>query len=55
VRPKIPFETGVVYPERAFGRFSVSDAALRSRFVVPSALVEPDRAEHTMATLLESM
>jgi hypothetical protein len=30
---------------------SASDAALRRRFVVPNAFVDPDRAEQTTATL----
>lgn len=34
-----------------FERFSASPAALRRRFVVPRALVEPERAEQTIATL----
>ena len=37
--------------EMLFDRLRASPAALRSRFVVPSALVDPDRAEQTMATL----
>lgn len=28
-----------------------SEAAFRSKFVVPRAFVEPERAEHTIATL----
>ena len=32
-------------------RCSASDAARRRRLVVPSALMEPERAEHTIATL----
>ena len=37
--------------EMLLDRLRASPAALRSRFVVPSALVEPDRAEQTIATL----
>lgn len=33
------------------GRRRASDAARRRRLVVPSALVEPERAEQTMASL----
>ena len=33
------------------GRARASEAARSSRFVVPSALVDPERAEHTTATL----
>jgi hypothetical protein len=36
---------------RLAGRCNASDAARRRRLVVPSALVEPERAEHTIATL----
>lgn len=36
-------------------RCSASLAARSKRFVVPSALVEPERAEHTIATLCWSM
>lgn len=53
---KLAWVTGVVVPGvRAlvngftlFGR-RASLAARRSKLVVPSALVEPERAEHTMA------
>ena len=41
--------------ETLLSRFRASAAALRSKFVVPRALVEPDRAEHTMTTLCWSM
>lgn len=48
---------GVTEPGVAFllrvGR--TSETARRSRFVVPSAFVDPERAEHTTATLLPSM
>ncbi len=37
--------------ETLFDRLSASPAALSSRLVVPSALVDPDRAEQTIATL----
>lgn len=49
---------GVICPgvsEGLFVRWRASLAARRRRFVVPSALVEPDRAEQTMATLCWSM
>ena len=36
---------------RCAGRCSASEAARRRRLVVPSAFVEPERAEHTIATL----
>jgi len=36
------------------GRRRVSDAARRRRLVVPSALVEPERAEQTIASLCRS-
>ena len=46
---------GVMFPGVAapatLGRRSASSAARRRRFVVPSALVEPERAEQTTATL----
>lgn len=47
--------TGVVVPEgtedlRRRG-WRVCEADLRRRFVVPRAFVDPDRAEHTIATL----
>jgi hypothetical protein len=32
-------------------RCKASDAERNKRFVVPNALVEPERAEHTIATL----
>jgi hypothetical protein len=50
--------TGVAIPEAAAflrGRRSASEAARKSKFVVPRALVDPDRAEQTMATLCWSM
>ena len=37
--------------EEVEGRWRASAAARRRRFVVPRAFVEPERAEHTMATL----
>lgn len=46
---------GVPEPEGLLVRWRASLAARRRRLVVPSALVEPDRAEHTMATLCWSM
>lgn len=45
----LPLRLGPEGPRRR-----ASDAALRRRLVVPSALVEPERAEHTTATLLSS-
>jgi hypothetical protein len=54
----MPVETGVANPEdpTSFVRgFNASDAARSNRFVVPSAFVDPERAEHTMATLWLSM
>lgn len=53
-------ETGVAAPELwrladLVGRRSASEAARSKRFVVPSAFVEPDRAEQTTATLYSSM
>ena len=46
---------GVKYPELwdtfSAGLWSASDDALSKRFVVPRDFVEPDRAEHTTATL----
>ena len=38
----------------AVGLWSASDDALSKRFVVPIDFVEPDRAEHTTATLWSS-
>jgi hypothetical protein len=55
---KSPFVTGVAWPDVvAFlrGRRSVSEAARKSKFVVPRALVDPDRAEQTIATLCWSI
>jgi len=52
--PNKALETGVTEPEDPTGffrGFNASDAARSSRFVVPSAFVDPERAEHTMATL----
>jgi len=40
--------------EARIGRRRASDAARRSRLVVPNALVEPERAEQTMASLCRS-
>jgi len=52
-------EIGVAAPEpdepAALGRRSASDAARKRRLVVPSAFVEPERAEQTIATLCSSM
>ena len=45
----LPLRLGPAGPRR-----SASDAALSRRLVVPRALVEPERAEHTTATLLSS-
>jgi hypothetical protein len=46
---------GVKYPVHwgayTAGLWSASDDALSKRFVVPRDFVEPDRAEHTTATL----
>jgi hypothetical protein len=56
--PNKPIESGVAVPDHPtrFARgFKASDAARSSRFVVPSAFVDPERAEHTMATLCLSM
>jgi hypothetical protein len=60
--PNIPlFEKGVAAPELEECwcpaldlPFSASEAALRRRLVVPRALVEPERAEHTTTTLFPS-
>ena len=52
--PNKPIETGVAKPEDPTGfvrDFNASDAARSNRFVVPNAFVDPERAEHTMATL----
>lgn len=56
----VPFPfAGVTVPvpgKATLGRFGrTSEQARRSRFVVPSAFVDPDRAEQTMATLFPSM
>lgn len=58
--PKRPLLTGVAAPDvespALFTRGRrASEAALRSKLVVPNALVDPERAEHTMATLWLSM
>lgn len=57
--PNKPLEMGVAAPEpdepAAFGRRNASDAARKRRLVVPSAFVEPERAEQTTATLCLSM
>lgn len=50
-REKRPFGVLVPVSGGLRVRCSASDAAFSSRFVVPRAFVEPDRAEHTMATL----
>jgi hypothetical protein len=59
-RPNIPLGRGVAYPDIVCGAFGglrrrASDAARRRRFVVPRALVDPERAEQTTATLFESI
>lgn len=46
-----PFGVLVPVPAGLFVRCSASEAAFRRRLVVPRALVEPERAEHTIATL----
>ena len=57
--PNRPLDTGVAVPDAeadaGFVRFRASEAARRSKFVVPRALVDPERAEQTMATLLSSI
>lgn len=56
--PNKPFLRGVPLPEVAtnfFCGWRASEAAWSRRFVVPKAFVEPERAEHTTATLLSSM
>jgi hypothetical protein len=48
-----PVETGVTDPEHPKGLvrgFNTSDAARSKRFVVPRVFVNPERAEHTIAT-----
>lgn len=54
-RPATPFVTGVIVPDLLGvlqdGRCLASPAALSNRFVVPRSLVDPERAEHTTATL----
>jgi len=56
--PNKPLD-GVVEPEAddpaGFVRLRASDAARKSKLVVPRALVDPDRAEQTIATLLSSI
>lgn len=57
-RLKMPLAPGVVVSEVQCvlaGRCLASAAALSKRLVVPSALVDPERAEQTMATLCWSM
>lgn len=52
--PKSPRETGETVPgvpTALVRRCKASDAARSSRFVVPRAFVDPERAEHTTATL----
>ena len=50
---------GVAVPEHeepaGFLRRNASEAARRSRLVVPNVFVEPERAEQTIATLCPSM
>lgn len=57
-RLNMPLVTGVTVSDLEFvlmdGRFA-SVAALSNRLVVPSAFVDPERAEQTMATLCWSM
>lgn len=59
IRPKSPTPFGVAVPEVGLDfdlrLTSASEAAFKSRLVVPKAFVDPERAEHTTATLLESM
>lgn len=61
IRPKSPDETGVAglvaVPLEGpdFLRLKACFAACSRRLVVPNAFVEPDRAEHTIATLWESI
>lgn len=60
-RPHMVLRAGVCVPGDMAGvsyapfierlGLSASSAARSKRFVVPSALVDPERAEHTMATL----
>lgn len=54
-RPNMPLVTGVIVPDLdcdfVDGRCFASEAALNNRLVVPSALVDPERAEQTTATL----
>lgn len=51
----MPVVTGVTVPDLLCvftdGRCFASEAALSNRFVVPSALVDAERAEQTMVTL----
>lgn len=47
-----PFSWGVPFAEFKFLGRRASEAAWIRRLVVPSAFVDPDRAEQTIATLL---
>jgi hypothetical protein len=49
-----PFVGGAEEEEGGGERSSASDAARRSKFVVPRDFVEPDRAEQTMASFWSS-
>jgi hypothetical protein len=53
--PNIPLVIGVVVPGVVppflVGRFNASEAARNRSVVVPRSLVDPERAEHTIATL----
>lgn len=53
--PNMPLVTGVIVPDLSGifvdGRCLASVAAFRSKFVVPDAFVDPERAEQTMVTL----
>ena len=57
--PNKSLEIGVAVPEHeepaGFLRRNASEAARRSRLVVPNVFVEPERAEQTIATLCPSM
>ena len=46
-----PTSVGVIGGDCFVRGFNASDAARSNRFVVPSAFVDPERAEHTTATL----
>jgi hypothetical protein len=50
-----PASVGVMGGDCFVRGFNASDAARSNRFVVPSAFVDPERAEHTTATLWLSM